>query len=151
MNCAQNLSKYLRFCTVTSRVGAFLSCWVSVAVGHQWACMQVASGRAFWLMKRKQKRESVPRSGASPEITPHQQAHDHRYPILNSTHHASAMQAHQSCLRGMHTGHALRDNGAGSLSRVGTATLRPYPRSDAPVWWSWRRMLERTRLIWQRK
>ncbi len=27
----------------------------------------------------------------------------------------------------------------------------PEPRSDAPVLWTWRRLLERTRLIWQRR
>lgn len=108
----------------------------------------------------------------------------------NSTHHASAMQAHQGCPRGMHTGHALRDNGAGSRrwsarrpydplfwlcgsgARGSSARIEgqrrsgarphfqrsdldgqiiPEPRSDAPVLWSWRRMIERTRVIWERR
>ncbi len=94
----------------------------------------------------------------------------------NSTHHASAMQAHQGCdekqvdrvsigsFRARAGAAALRPNLSARCEGRGTGRKRksdarsdlagridPDPRPDTPVLWTWRRMLERTREIWRRE
>lgn len=161
MNSVQNPSKYLRFCTETSRVGASLRWWkspcgVSLPELRTVSPQRITGQGSRWGLEDQRNMRGAPL-------------------LSNSTHHASATQAHQGCddeqvdrvsigsFRARAGTAALRPNL--SARREGRETERerksdersdltgqidPEPRSDAPVLWSWSRMIAKTRLIWQR-